>query len=30
MSKLLKENMDDVIEFNSCDKANDFKGKNRK
>jgi len=30
MSKVLRENMDDVIEFNSCDKAGDFKGKKRK
>jgi len=29
MRKVLKENMD-VIEFNACDKADDFKGKNRK
>jgi hypothetical protein len=30
MSKVLRENMDDVIEFNACDKADDFKGKKRK
>jgi hypothetical protein len=30
MSKVFRENMDDVIEFNSSDKADDFKGKKRK
>jgi len=30
MSKILRENMDDVIEFNACDKADDSKGKKRK
>ena len=29
MSKVLRENMDDVIEFHACDK-DDFKGKKRK
>jgi hypothetical protein len=26
----LRENKDDVIEFNACDTADDFKGKKRK
>jgi len=30
MSNVLRENMDDVIEFNVCDKADNFKGKKRK
>ena len=30
MSKVLRENMDDVTEFNPCDKADDFKDKKRK
>ena len=30
MSKVLREKMDDVTEFNACDKADDFKGKKRK
>ena len=30
MSKVLRENMDDVIEVNACDKADDSKGKKRK
>jgi hypothetical protein len=30
MSKVLRENKDDVIEFNACDKADDFKDKKRK
>jgi len=30
MNKVLRENVDDVIEFNACDKADDFKGKKRK
>jgi hypothetical protein len=30
ISEVLRENMDDVIEFNVCDKADDFKGKERK
>ena len=30
MSKVLRENMGDVIEFNACDKADDPKGKKRK
>ena len=30
MSKVLRENVDDVIEFNPCNKADDFKGKKRK
>jgi len=30
MSKVLGENMDDVIEFNACDKADDFKDKKRR
>ena len=30
MSKVLRGNMDNVIEFNACDKADDFKGKKRK
>jgi hypothetical protein len=29
MSKVLRENMHDVIEFNACDKADDLKGKKR-
>ena len=29
-SKVLRENRDDEIEFNTCDKTNDFKGKKRK
>ena len=29
-SKVLRENVDNVIEFNPCDKADDFKGKKRK
>ena len=28
MRKVLRENMDDIIEFNAFDKADDFKGKN--
>jgi hypothetical protein len=27
MSKVLRESMDDVIEFNACNKADDYKGK---
>jgi hypothetical protein len=30
MSKVLIENIDDAIEFNACDKADDFRGKKRK
>ena len=30
MGKVLRETMDDVIEFSACDKAVDFKGKKRK
>ena len=30
MSKVLRENMDDVIEVNACNKADDSKGKKRK
>jgi hypothetical protein len=30
MSKALRGNMDDVIQFNACDKGDDFKGKKRK
>ena len=30
MSKILRENRGDVIEFNACNKADDFKGKKRK
>jgi hypothetical protein len=30
MNKVLKENTDDVIEYNACNKADDFKGKKRK
>ena len=30
MSKVLRENMDDVVEVNACDKAGDSKGKKRK
>jgi hypothetical protein len=30
MGKILRENIDVVIEFNACDKADDFKGKERK
>jgi hypothetical protein len=30
MSKVLRENKDDVMEFNACDKADDFKGKKGK
>jgi hypothetical protein len=29
-NKVLRENRNDVVEFNACDKADDFKGKNRK
>jgi hypothetical protein len=29
-NKVLRENMDNEIEFNACDKADDFKGKMRK
>jgi len=30
MRKVLRENMDEEIEFNACFKADDFKGKKRK
>ena len=30
MSKVLRENIDDVIEFNACDEADDLKSKKRK
>ena len=30
MNKVLRENVDNVIEFNPCDKADNFKGKKRK
>jgi len=30
VSKVLRENRDEVIEFNDCDKADEFKGKKRK
>jgi hypothetical protein len=30
MSKILRENMDEVIEFNTCDKADYSKGKRSK
>jgi len=29
LSEVLRENMDDMIEFNACDKADDIRGKKR-
>jgi len=29
LSEVLRENMDDVIEFNACDKTDDIRGKKR-
>jgi hypothetical protein len=30
MSKVLRENRDNVIEFNACDTTDDFRGKQKK